>query len=319
MTENTAQKEKWVVTGVAGFLGSHVAEQLLDGGHQVLGIDNMSWGKSESLAPFKNHRQFIFEEEDIRDVEKLKNIFSGFAPDRVIHLAALHFIPDAIKYPSTAVSINIHGSQCVLEASRFASVKSFFFASTGDVYAASEEPHHEVSEVKPFNIYGLTKHLGEQLVHLESSEDPARKYVIGRLFNLIGPRETNPHILPVIFEQLKKTPYKLSLGNIFPLRDFVPVTEAAKAVIEITRANTDSFNIYNLATGKACSVADIIELLGNILGKKIDVTIDPARVRKVERNVLSSDISKLKKVLGWAPTADLREEMKALLTQEGLL
>lgn len=311
--------KKWIVTGCAGFLGSHVTEQILNQGDQVLGIDNMGWGKEPNLEPLKASDNFTFLKEDIRNRDAILKEFSDFSPENVVHLAALHYIPDAIKNPSEAVSINLHGTQVILEASRIDSVNAVFFASTGDVYEPSEDPHKETSTTKPFNIYGTTKFLGEQLINLEARLAPERKYINGRLFNMIGTRETNPHILPVIFEQLHENPNQLSLGNIFPLRDFVPISQAATAIIQLLQKNTKNLTEVNIATGNACSVENIIHLIADILGRKINVEINQARVRKAERNVLSSDVSKLKEMIGWTPSADLREELTALLKFEGLL
>ena len=313
------KKEKWIVTGAAGFLGSHVAEQLLLNDQEVLTVDNMGWGTQENLSFLQKHSTFRFEKNDIRHRDEMIALFEDYQPHHIIHLAALHFIPDAIKNPSEAVSINVHGTQSILEAARVSSAKTFFFASTGDVYEPSEDPHREDSITKPFNIYGTTKFLGEQLIHLESQQSPEKKYINGRLFNMIGTRETNPHILPVIFEQLKETPFQLKLGNIFPLRDFVPISQAATSIIELCLKSTENLTTTNIATGSACSVENIIQLIGEILGKEINVEIDPARVRKAERNVLSSDVSRLKELIGWAPSSDLKQELTDLLKFEGLL
>lgn len=312
-------ESKWAVTGAAGFLGSHVIEQLLQQEQCVLGIDNMSWGKKENIAEFEKNPNFTDSRIDIRESEELIRVFREFEPQYVVHLAALHFIPDAIKNPSLAVSINVHGTQSVLEAARVDSVQKLWFASTGDVYQPSEEAHHEKSTTSPFNIYGLTKFLGEQLIELESNESPNKSFIIGRLFNLIGTRETNPHILPEIFRQLKEDNTQLKLGNIWPLRDLVPISEAAHAIIEMTLKEEQKIAVYNLATGHSQSIEHVINTIADILGHEIKVEKDPERVRKAERAVLSSDVSKLREFIGWSPTHDLRKELADLLKFEGLL
>lgn len=321
---------KWLVTGAAGFLGSHVCENLLAQNETVLALDNLSWGRKEFLSPFESSSSFKFLEADIKNYEALKFIFNSEKPDHIVHLAALHFIPTAMKDPKLAVEINVLGTQILLQSMRDSDhrPKSFWFASTGDVYAPLETPLHEIETAKsPFNIYGLTKYMGEQMLELFSHEITETKFIVGRLFNLYGARETNPHILPAIIDQLKEQlknnrPYCLSLGNTWPKRDMVPVSEAAKAVILMSKAAAKSevpFAFYNVATGKAVSMDQMIETFGELLGQKIMVEKDPKKVRAVERAHLEANMARLDRYINFVPNSDLKTGLKALLVSEGLL
>lgn len=310
---------RWAVTGAAGFLGSHVVDQLLESEQQVLALDNLSWGHRDHFRSHENNPRCTTATVDIRDLEALTHAFTTFRPDHIVHLAALHFIPETVAHPSTAVHINVHGTQCVLEASRATDFRSLFFASTGDVYAISAEPHSEDSPLQPTNIYGLTKYVGERLVELESGTQTDRQYVCGRLFNLIGARETNPHILPEVIEQLKNTGDSLRLGNLWPLRDYVPVADAARAIIDIVPRVEAALSTYNIATGKPHSVQEIIGTIQSLLGRTLRVVKDDARVRAVDRKTMSADVSKLRRFLGWTPSDDFESLLSALLVSEGLL
>lgn len=314
---------KWLVTGAAGFLGSHVCEKLLEQNESVLALDNLSWGRKDFLTPFEKNSHFQFLQADIKNYEALKYVFQTEKPDYVVHLAALHFIPTAMKDPKLAVEINVLGTQVLLQAMRDSNwrPKSFWFASTGDVYAPLETPLHEIqTEKAPFNIYGLTKYMGEQMLELFSHEIKETKFIVGRLFNLYGARETNPHILPAIIDQLKaKKPYQLSLGNTWPMRDMVPVSEAAKVVILMSKTAHESFALYNVATGKAVSMDQMIETIGELLGQKILVEKDPKKVRATERSHLEANMERLKSFIGFVPNNDLRQGLKSLLISEGLL
>src|SRR4051812_45256783 len=140
----------WLITGAAGYLGSQVVRQLIARGLRVVGVDNLSGGRPENIQSH-DPACFILEQIDIRDQPTLETCMRKHRPAVVVHLAALHFIPAAIADPSRAVSINVHGTQCVLQASRSADVPRFWFASTGDVYAPAATPHSEDAPLRPFN------------------------------------------------------------------------------------------------------------------------------------------------------------------------
>jgi UDP-glucose 4-epimerase len=319
MTSENAPRP-WVVTGAAGFLGSHVVEQLLVRGEPVVALDNLLWGDLNHLRPHFGRPGFTLALVDVRDAKAVADVLGKFRPAAVVHLAALHYIPAAVADPALAVGINVLGTQAVLSASAAAGVERFWFASTGDVYPPSDAPHREPDPPAPFNIYGLTKAQGEQLVALAARDRPAARFVVGRLFNLYGARETNPHILPEILKQLRERPgTPLRLGNTWPKRDLVPVTEAARAVIETVLRAPEGVTTVNVATGTARSVAEVIDLIGELRGAKVAVETDPAKVRPVERNHLQADVSRLRSLIGWAPHDDLRRGLTELLRGEGML
>ena len=311
----------WVVTGAAGFLGSHVVEQLLKRKIPVLGVDNLNGGKWQLLAPFADNPLFKFASIDIRDEAALTELFRRERPKVVVHLAALHFIPAAMRNPGLAVSLNVHGTQTLLSACRESKVERFWFSSTADVYKASEQAHHESGAIGPFNIYGVTKWMGEQLVQLEASIRPECHFVIGRLFNLYGPHETNPHILPEVIDQIRSSngSVVLRLGNVTPKRDLVPIVDAAKAVIEVLEKSAPGVTTVNVGTGVSVSVQEVVERISAILERPIRIEIDPAKVRSVERAHLQADVEALRQLIGWAPHGDLTRGLRELLVYEGVV
>ena len=313
-------KAKWLVTGAAGFLGSHVVEELLKKNQTVHGLDDLSWGKKEFLEPHLSQQNFHFHRQDIRDFKNLKPIVEEIQPDHIVHLAALHFIPLAIKEPALTIDINVRGTQSLLQALNDLPFSSFWFASTGDVYKTTTEPLVEdKTPLDPYNIYGLSKLMGEQLLRHGSQQRPDQCFIAGRLFNLIGPRETNPHIVPEIIKQLKADPHQLQLGNITPIRDYVPVDQAAKAVIDMCLQAQKGFFAANVATGVGQSVADLIQATSQLLGHEIQVHKDPSRVRAVDRPKLVAQVDRLKKTIGWAPSHRVQEILHELLQTEGLM
>jgi UDP-glucose 4-epimerase len=309
----------WLVTGAAGFLGSHVVEQLLTRQIPVIGVDNLSGGKWQLLAPFAANPLFKFECRDIRNEASLIDLFRKERPATVVHLAALHFIPAAMRDPGLAVSLNVHGTQTLLSACLETQVARFWFSSTADIYKPSDKPHHESSAAGPFNIYGVTKWMGEQLVHLQANTRPECHFVIGRLFNLYGPRETNPHILPEIIEQIRSGKNGLlRLGNVTPKRDLVPVADAARAVIEVMEKSSPGVTTVNVGTGVSVSVEEVVARISSLIGRPIRIETDPAKVRAVERNHLQADVGALRSMIGWAPHGDLSRGLRELLIHEGV-
>jgi len=315
------ERRPWAVTGAAGFLGSHIVDHLLGRGTPVLAVDDLSTGRAEFLATHQSNPAFTLATLDIRAGAELRTLFETFRPEAIVHLAALHFIPACNDDPARTVSLNVHGTQCVLSAARAADVERFWFASTGDVYAPDETPHHETaSALAPFNIYGLSKLIGEQLLALEARTRPDAHFVVGRLFNLYGPRETNPHILPEILGQLRvNRTAKLRLGSLWPKRDLVPVTDAARAVIATLESAPRGVTTVNVATGVAVSMQHVLNIIGELRGAPLDIETDPAKVRPVERGHLQADVAKLRALIGWVPHADLRLGLTELLAAEGLV
>lgn len=310
----------WAVTGAAGFLGSHVVDELRRRGQRVLALDDLSVGHLEFLAAHRADPEFTFAPLDIRSVHALTELFCAARPWAVIHLAALHYIPRAVAEPAATVSLNVFGTQCVLSACNDAGVERLWLASTGDVYAPSPHAHSEDDQLAPFNIYGLSKQMAEQLVALEGRQRPQACFVIGRLFNLYGPRETNPHILPEVVKQLRTGTHKpLALGSLWPRRDLVGVNDAARAAVDMVERAQPGVTTANVGTGVACSMHEVIDEIGAILGTSLNVTVDPARVRPVERPHLQANVDRLGKLIGWTPHTDLRRGLGELLAAEGIL
>jgi UDP-glucose 4-epimerase len=310
---------KWLVTGAAGFLGSHIVEQLLAQQIPVVAVDNLSAGRLHSLAMSSNHPLFKFVCEDIRNVSTMIKLIEEDAPDVVVHLAALHFIPAAVRNPSLALSLNVDGTRAMLQACHDAPVTHFWFASTADVYRASDQPHHESSEIGPFNIYGATKWMGEELLRQEAETLPGRRFVVGRLFNLYGTRDPTPHILPEIISQLRNSGSSvLRLGNVTPCRDLVPVADAARAVIESMQKAPVGVTVVNIATGVSISIIELVEKVSAVIGRKLAIEVAPDKVRTVERPFMQADIRKLRSMIGWAPHSDIMRGIHELLKFEGI-
>lgn len=305
-------KQKVVITGGAGFIGSAVIKDLQQYGYEIYVIDNLSFGNRS----FINIPKERFFEEDIRDKNKVKEIFSQVRPDILIHLAAVHFIPYCNQHPLESSQINIQGTANVLDAiaEMKLELQKVFFASTAAVYPISDNPLSEQTPTAPLDIYGLSKLVGERLCnefHLKTNIPT----IVCRFFNAFGPNETNPHLIPEIQQQLNSGARTINLGNLKPKRDFIHTYDMARAVRMLIEADLTGIETFNLGRGIEYSVTEIVEAFERQLDENIKILVDPARVRKVERMHLLADVSKLKN-LGWKPEWSIDDGIKTLIETE---
>jgi len=300
---------KTLVTGGAGFIGSAVVPTLQKEGHDVYVLDNLSFGSRDFIDIDDEH----FYLADIRDAKKVEDAITKIAPDMIVHLAAIHFIPYCNQHPFEAADTNIRGTMNILNAAgKLKGLKKIFFASTAAVYPIYDEAVSETHELHPLDIYGLSKLTGEHLLkkfHLETDIDT----IVCRFFNAFGPNETNPHLIPEIEKQLREGLRTIKLGNLTPKRDFIHTHDMANAVKLLLSLENTGYDTFNLGRGIEYSVVEIVEAFERQLGEKITIEVDEARVRKVERQHLLADVSKLKRVAGWEPVWGIDEGIKNLI------
>lgn len=289
------KNSKVVVTGGAGFIGSHLIRYLLNEGAEVLAIDNLFVGKKEFISD-----GCLFKKLDIR-FKEAKEVIWDFEPDVIVHLAAIHYIPYCNENPGETFDVNVMGTRNLLEACE----AEFLFASSAAVYpplngALREDLHG------PIGIYGKTKLIGEDLVKLHN-----KKAIIARLFNVYGPNDTNPHLIPEIVNQIKEGKRKIELGNLTPRRDYIHVDDVCAAILALLKH--DKEGVYNIGTGVEYSVNEVVEVVNEILGEEILIVQDKRRIRKVEREHLLADITKIQNEIGWKPEKRLKDGLKKLI------
>jgi UDP-glucose 4-epimerase len=291
-----------LVTGGEGFVGRHLC-QLLASDHQVHVVDNLRYGAGGQ--PDVAHRRTLHVA-DIRAPEKIQELCAELRPELVYHLAAIHYIPECEQDPTLAVSTNVTGTVNMLMA--LAPGTRVVLVSSVAVYAPDVQPHLEdTSEVRPCDIYGFTKRHAEQYLEYLAVARGLRARIV-RLSNVVGPGETNPHVLPVIIGQLQEGAQTLRLGNIHPKRDYIHVSDAAEGLARIAELGTGASpcEIFNLGTGSVHSVLEMVTILGEIIGRAIKIESDPGRVRENDRPVLCADMSKTIRRTGWEPKFSFR-------------
>jgi len=295
-----------LITGGAGFIGSHLIDSLLKKGNKVTVLDNYSTGRSSNLDHIKNVDLLQFIKCDISDGGAIEKHFENV--DLVFHLAALADIVPSIENPSEYYNSNVQGTFNVLEASRKNDVKRFVYVASSSCYGIPDEfPTSETAEIRLQYPYALTKYLGEQLVmHWCLVYNlPA---VSLRLFNVYGPRSRTSGTYGAVFgvflaQKLAGKPFTV-VGDGTQTRDFTYVSDVVDALIKAAESDING-EIINIGSGCIYSVNQLIELLE---GDVVHITKRPG-----EPDCTWADITKAKKLLSWEPKVSLEEGVSILL------
>lgn len=304
---------KVLVTGGGGFAGVAVVREFLRRGSDVCVVDDFSVGARTRLQEFGDDIEVV--PLDIRDGVPLTEAVRSAAPDTVIHLAALHFIPWCEADPARAQSINVQGTQNVLTAAADAGVERALLASTADVYPIGDKPHSEDELPAPTGVYGLSKLAAEDLLASWMRRTGAVG-VAARLFNIYGPGETNPHVLPDICAGLRAGD-ELRLGNLTPRRDYIYVEDVARILADLAMHPTPP-PIVNVGTGTSTGVDDILTLIRELTGRDFTVVQDSAKLRPVDRPNLQANNELLRRTLPALEVTTLRAGLQQLVLSEHL-
>ena len=297
---------KTLVTGGAGFIGSHLVDRLLRDGHDVTVIDNCSTGRWENLDHIGENEHLKKVEADINDQKTIRPEFDG--KDWVFHLAALADIVPSIEQPEAYFRSNVDGIFSVLQAAKDAGVKRFLYTASSSCYGIPDTyPTSEDAEIRPQYPYALTKNLGEQLA-MHWADLYNLPVVSLRLFNVYGPRSRTSGTYGAVFgvflaQKLAGEPFTV-VGDGTQTRDFTYVTDVADAFV--TAAESDIVGeIMNVGTGNPQSVNRLTELLEG------EVTHIPKRPG--EPDCTHADISKIRQILNWEPKVSFEEGVAEML------
>lgn len=301
---------KILVTGGCGFVGAPLVRLLADRGDEVLVYDDLSRGTTERLRGYLDDGVRLVVA-DVRDVVRLGEVLSEQRPELVVHLAAMHFIPDCDARPDSCLSTNVVGTQTVMDAIAASNpMPVLLYASSAAVYSPDPHPHRESeSRLAPTDVYGCSKLAGEQLVDA-FAQRTGTACSMARLFNVYGPDETNPHLIPTVIRQAQVDD-GLRLGNLTTRRDYVFTDDVARALALLGNATLDGLRaVCNVGTGEAHTGDEVVALVGKLLGKELTVLSDPERTRPSDRPVLCADVSRARELLGWAPEVAFEEGLK---------
>ncbi len=289
-----------VVTGGAGFIGSHLTERLLADGHRVAVLDDFSTGRHENLAPIEGRGALRVHEVDVTDTARIAPLVVG--ADWVFHLAGLADIVPSIERPADHHRANVEGTLSVLEASRAASVRRFVYAASSSCYGIPDlYPTPESAELRPQYPYALTKCIGEQYVG-HWNQVYGLPTVSLRLFNVYGPRVRTSGTYGAVFgvflaQKLAGQPFTV-VGDGTQTRDFTYVTDVVDAFVRAAASDVEGVAL-NVGSGAAESVNRLVDLLG---GEAVNI---PKRPGEPDRTL--ADTTTIRSLLGWqaqVPFAD---------------
>ncbi len=299
--------QRYIVTGGAGFIGSHLVERLIEEGHEATVIDNFSTGRPDNLSHIKSGRLKVIEA-NVSDLEKIMPFFKNI--DVVFHLAALADIVPSISRPMDYYEANVSGTACVIEAARLAGSKHLIYAASSSCYGIPDVyPTPETAEIRPQYPYAVTKYLGEQIV-LYWGEVYKLPVISLRLFNVYGPRSRTSGTYGAVFgvflaQKLHGKPFTI-VGDGTQVRDFAFVTDIVNAFL--MAANSDlGGEVLNVGAGTTYSVNHLAELLGSN-GNVVYIPKRPG-----EPDCTHADIAKVKRLLGWEPGVSFEDGVAKIL------
>ena len=296
---------KIIVTGGAGFIGSHLVDKLVSYGHDVTVLDNLSTGQKKNLKSSKPKIKFINKDLS-RNLDDLKHIFKKI--DWVFHLAGLADIVPSIKEPNKYFNSNVTGTLNLLEVCKKNKIKKFIYAASASCYGIPKKyPTSEKERIDTQYPYALTKFLGEELV-MHYAKVFHMPNISLRFFNVYGPRSRTTGAYGAVFgvflaQKISKKPLTV-VGNGKQTRDFIHVYDLVDAIVKVAKSKYAN-QIYNIGSGKETSVNKIASLIG---GNKIYI---PKRPGEPDRSC--ADIKKIRSHLKWKPRINIEQGINTLL------
>ena len=303
---NKRVTNRCLVTGGTGFIGSHLVERLLDEGHWVTVLDNLSTGRLANLDSVRSHPRLEVFQKDIVDAEAIRPHFREI--DWVFHLAALADIVPSIERPLDYYRANVQGTIHVAEAAREARVRRLVYSASSSCYGLPDLiPTPENAKISPQYPYALTKYLGEQIM-MHWSQVYRLPAISLRLFNVYGPRSRTSGTYGAVFgvflaQKLAGTPFTV-VGDGTQTRDFTFVTDVVDAFVCAAESDL-SGEIFNVGSGKTYSVNELVRLL--------EGEVVPIPKRPGEPDSTWADIRKISEKLSWSPKVNFESGVKIML------
>ncbi|HEY75765.1 MAG TPA: SDR family oxidoreductase [Thermoflexia bacterium] len=300
----------WLVTGGAGFIGSHLVEALVARGDRVRVLDDFSTGRWENLAPVRSRVEVL--EGDVRDPAAVMRAVEG--ADVVAHLAAVASVQASLEDPAAVWAVNVDGTLNLLEAARAVGVRRFVFASSAAVYGDHDDlPLREDLPPRPLSPYAASKVAGEALCRAYYASY-ALPTVVLRFFNVYGPRQ-DPHspysgVISIFVDRMRRGLPPVVYGDGRQTRDFVYVADVVEAVLRAAEREEAVGEVFNVAGGRQTSVLELIQVLNCLLNTRLEPSFALPRVGEVRYS--QADVRRAREKLGWEVRIELQRGLEEL-------
>lgn len=300
----------YLVTGGAGFIGSHVAEKLLARGDRVVNIDNFNdyyspERKRRNITVALDHPNYTLIDGDFRDLATLEQVFAQYRPQRIAHIGAMAGPRPSVDRPLLYEEVNVRGTLNLLELARRYQVQGFVLASTSSVYGLAPTPWAEdLMTDRPLSPYAATKKAAEVLAYTFHYQYQMPTRVV-RFFTVYGPRG-RPDMTPFLFvdAMVKDKPITLFNGGREIYRDWTYVDDVVAGVVAALDADLD-FEIFNLGNSSPIQVCDFVALLEQITGRRAQIEARP--LPSADPSITYADVSKARRLLGYNPQVAVEE------------
>jgi UDP-glucose 4-epimerase len=295
-----------IVTGGAGFIGSHLTDALLERGDDVWIVDDLSAGRANRL-----HEKAVIVEQSIAHTEALAALVEDVRPELICHLAAQIDVRASVEFPADDARVNVIGTINVLEAARMVDARVLFCSSGGALYGQDAPiPSPESVLPMPESPYGAAKYCAEQYIGLYNRLHRTCHAVL-RLANVYGPRQRpsgEAAVIPRFCSRALRGQRPIIYGDGRQTRDFVYVSDVVEAFL--AAADCGMPGVWNVGTGVEVSVLDLASIIGDISGRPFDPEFAPPRAGELERSAISVELAR--RDLGWYPVTALAEGVQAV-------
>lgn len=296
---------RYLVTGGAGFIGSHIVEQLASSHHDVIILDNLFSGSLLNISDFLHNDNVIFQNGSITDIDLVKRICQDI--DGIFHQAAIPSVPRSLKNPLATNDVNITGTLNLLNVARETGIKNIVYASSSSVYGDTPQlPKKEEMKPNPKSPYAVSKLTGEYYCRVFSDLYGLRTAAL-RYFNVYGPRQ-DPFseysaVIPKFINRLTEGKSPVIFGDGGQTRDFTFVKDVVQANVKAMESGVDG--IFNIANGQQISLINLAEMIMELTGVRKDIIFTDARPGDVHDSL--ADITAAKKAFGYSPEFSLKK------------
>ncbi len=300
-----------LITGADGFIGRHLCEKLKS-------VNNIV-----GIGLFDNSIEGItYHKINVLDKQSLTDLCAKYKFDKVIHAAGVTFHDDIVNKKQMSLDVCFRGTENLITAfNTYCHGGLFVYTSTGKIYGGGiTQPIDELTPPNPTNVLGKQKRMVEQVIDYYSSDNLDNKFVIFRMFNIYGYGQRPTFVIPHIMEQIKVSD-TLSLGNINDARDYLHITDLADCFATLLKnyKAKQQLEYFNIGTGKAYSVKDILEIIEKATNRHFNIRIDAQKLRHDETSVEYADIEKIRQFTGWEPKISIEKGLCDILEKSHLL